>query len=398
MKTPGPRYRGAQPLSELARYRSAVLVALGSLIGAGCASKPKQNDSWLIVPNLWGAVVGAPSTKQSPALDAGLRPLDRLIEDAHKAHDTARQEYEGQMLIHTARKDAVEGRIKQQAKTSGQSLAKIAQELGYLTAPETPKERRYKTNDTTVEKLGELLRDNPRGILAKRDELIGLIASWDREGREGERAFWLQAWNGNPHFDTDRVGRGHVRIENVCVSLIGGIEPGKLIAYLEEATNARANDGMVQRTQVLVYPDHRCGGWRDMSPNKEARDATYAVFEKLAGMNSVVLGAPPADDFAKFPYFRFGLTRKRYSSNGLPTCTGRGSSRKIDGRLYERILRRLDRLDAATTVKEMDVPGFDLHPLHGQPQRYSVHVNGPWCLRFECAGGDALRVDLEQYH
>jgi proteic killer suppression protein len=46
----------------------------------------------------------------------------------------------------------------------------------------------------------------------------------------------------------------------------------------------------------------------------------------------------------------------------------------------------------------MDAPGFDFHPLHGKPQRYSVHVNGPWCLPFEFEGRDALRVDLEQYH
>ncbi len=75
-----------------------------------------------------------------------------------------------------------------------------------------------------------------------------------------------------------------------------------------------------------------------------------------------------------------------------------GASRKIDSRLHERILRRLDRLDAATSVKQTDVPGFDFHPLHGKPQRHSVHVNGPWCLTFEFEGGDALRVDLEQYH
>lgn len=286
---------------------AAALVALGSLIGAQCAIRPKQNDSWLIVPNLWGALVGDPSTKKSPALDAGLRPLDRLIADAHETHEAAKGEHASEMLVYDARKDAIESRVKQQAKKSGQGLAEIARELGDLTAPEAPTERRYKTNDTTVEKLGELLRDNPGGILAKRDELVGLIASWGREGREGERAFWLEAWNGNQHFDTDRIGRGHVRIENVCVSLIGGIQPDKLIAYLEQAANALANDGMLQRFQVLVYPDHRDWEWRDMSPDKETRDAAYAVFEKLAAMDPLALGAAPADDFAKFPYFRFGL-------------------------------------------------------------------------------------------
>jgi plasmid maintenance system killer protein len=32
------------------------------------------------------------------------------------------------------------------------------------------------------------------------------------------------------------------------------------------------------------------------------------------------------------------------------------------------------------------------------PKRYSIHVNGPWCITFEWKQGEALRVDLEQYH
>jgi proteic killer suppression protein len=36
--------------------------------------------------------------------------------------------------------------------------------------------------------------------------------------------------------------------------------------------------------------------------------------------------------------------------------------------------------------------------LQGKPERYSLHVNGPWAITFEWIDGDALRVDLEQYH
>jgi hypothetical protein len=74
--------------------------------------------------------------------------------------------------------------------------------------PDTPVLRRYKTNDSTVEKLGELLRDNPAGLLVQRDELVDLLASWEREDRQGDRAFFLEAWNGDQSFDTDRIGRG----------------------------------------------------------------------------------------------------------------------------------------------------------------------------------------------
>jgi hypothetical protein len=168
-----------------------------------------------------------------------------------------------------------------------------------------PTLRRYKTNDSTVEKLGELLRENPQGFLVLRDELVGLIASWEREGREGERAFFLEAWNGNQSFDTDRIGRGHISIPNVCLSIFGGIQPDKLIVYLEQASNVLANDGMLQRFQLLVYPDMRRWEWRDRGPDKEARDAAFGVFEKLADFDPVVLGASAADQFTKFPHFNF---------------------------------------------------------------------------------------------
>jgi len=89
---------------------------------------------------------------------------------------------------------------------------------------------------------------------------------------------------------------------------------------------------------------------------------------------------------------------KSFRNKALAELWSSGASRKIDSKLHERILRRLDRLDAATSVKQMDVPGFDFHPLHGKPQRYSVHVSGPWCLTFAFERGDAIRIDLEQYH
>lgn len=67
--------------------------------------------------------------------------------------------------------------------------------------------------------------------------------------------------------------------------------------------------------------------------------------------------------------------------------------------MRDRILRRLDRLDAAQSVAEMNVPGFDFHRLHGfDPPRYSVHVNGPWCITFAFEAGYAEQVDYEQYH
>ncbi|WP_425419047.1 type II toxin-antitoxin system RelE/ParE family toxin [Oricola indica] len=76
-----------------------------------------------------------------------------------------------------------------------------------------------------------------------------------------------------------------------------------------------------------------------------------------------------------------------------------GKRSKIDKKMHARILRRLDRLEVAEKPEEMNLPGFDFYSLQGfKPTRYTVHVNGPWCITFAFEDGDAYAVDWEQYH
>jgi proteic killer suppression protein len=66
--------------------------------------------------------------------------------------------------------------------------------------------------------------------------------------------------------------------------------------------------------------------------------------------------------------------------------------------LIERCRACLSVLDAATSLTDMALPGLGFHRLQGKPVRYALAVNGPWRITFEWAEGDAIRVDLEQYH
>jgi hypothetical protein len=291
---------------------ATVLVALGAIIGARCAMKPKKFDPWIIIPNLWGGIVGLPSAKKSPAINEALKPLNRLIEKAAESLMIASEEYESEKIVFDAERLAIQDSIKQAAKKNSNKkniidLDEKAKELKshQKLAPTAPIPKRYKSNDTTVEKLGELLRDNPGGLLLLRDELVGLISSWDKAGREGDRAFYLEGWNGNSSFDTDRIGRGHIFVQNLCISLFGGIQPDKLTAYLEQSANALGNDGMLQRFQLLVYPDHKPWAWCDRIPNKNARDKAHGLFKALDSFDPVKWGATTPDDHIKFPYFCF---------------------------------------------------------------------------------------------
>jgi toxin HigB-1 len=92
---------------------------------------------------------------------------------------------------------------------------------------------------------------------------------------------------------------------------------------------------------------------------------------------------------------------RTFRSKALAELWSTSRTGKIDLKLHKRVLLRLDRLNVVTAADQMNLPGFNFHALKGSvPTRYTVHVNGPWCITFEfdSVSGDALRVDFEQYH
>ncbi len=89
---------------------------------------------------------------------------------------------------------------------------------------------------------------------------------------------------------------------------------------------------------------------------------------------------------------------KSFKHKGLAELFERGRTRRVRQDLQLRCLRRLEVLDQAELLTDLNVPGFNFHGLHGVPKRYSIHVNGPWCITFDWEEGEAQRVDFEQYH
>ena len=286
---------------------AALLVALGSVIGARCAMKPKRRDDWIVPPNLWGGVVGLPSQKKTPAASAAMRFLDRLEVKAAQELEEQKKFHAAEVAAFEAQESAIKSILKSAVKdpsNPGKLDAAMA-DLRSLQAPEEPHARRFKTSDATVPKLGEILSRNPAGLLVFRDELIGLLSSFDREGNEGDRAFYLEAFNGTGSFSIDRIGRGEITVPNLCLSVFGGIQPDLLERYLSEIVHRLNNDGLMQRFQVLVYPDPVAWEWRDRRPVQGAREAVRDLFGHLATFDPVQDGAAPADDFVKLPYFHF---------------------------------------------------------------------------------------------
>jgi putative DNA primase/helicase len=281
---------------------AAAVVALGSIIGRGCGIHPKCRDDWLVVPNLWGAVIGRPSLMKTPAMMEAFRHLARLEVDAKTIFEAESNHQAAVREVAKAGRMAIIQSITKAVK-AGKDTHELQCRLETMKSEE-PTRTRYQTQDGTTEKIGELLNQNHRGMLVNRDELIGWLRGLERDGREGDRGFYLEAWNGTGSFTYDRIGRGTLDIMSLCLSVFGAITPGNLSDYVYQAKRGgRGDDGLLQRFQMIVWPDDT-KIWKniDRFPSTEERERVWRIFHALA--TNDIPGAVTEEN-ATIPALRF---------------------------------------------------------------------------------------------
>jgi hypothetical protein len=258
-----------------------------SAIGMGCGRRaliqPKAHDcSWDVIAHPWGGIVGPPGVMKSPVISAIFAPLRKIEEEWCREYEVATLAYDE--ALETGKLELAV--FKEQYKSARKRGTDIPERIDSMTSLR-PIERRITTTDPTIEKLHELQRDNPAGISVVRDELTGFLAGLDRPGHESDRAFYLEGWNGDLPYIMDRIGRGSVRVDHLCVTIYGGIQPGRLRAYLADVLrDGPSNDGLIQRFQLLVWPDIK-PGWRytDAPPNAGALKAAEEVYRRITAMD-----------------------------------------------------------------------------------------------------------------
>lgn len=271
-----------------------MLVALSAVIGGRLCIRPKQLDNWTVTPNLWGLIIGRPSTLKSPAMAAALAALNALESEAHAKYDADIRNYQANKTAH----ELAFGHAKKQATNKSGGLHQtnvIAATLAPFMQqePAHPKRTRYMVNDVTVEKLGEILAENPNGVLLFRDELKGFLAELEGEENATKRAFVLQAWTGDGSYNFDRIGRGHIHIPRAILSVLGTTQPGVIEAHLASAIRGGVgDDGLIQRFQLAVYPDESASsGLVDKLPDIEAIEHVFSVFRQLSTLDPASIGA-----------------------------------------------------------------------------------------------------------
>ena len=289
---------------------ASAMAALGSVIGRKVAIRPKARDNWTVTANQWALVVGRPGAMKSPAIEEALKPVKRLAARALDEFKAVEADYRARAKAEKLRGEEFEKRARKALATDpGADVSHLLRE----TDDQAPMLRRYIAVDSNAASLGELHRQNPNGLLVHQDEIVSLLRSLDRDDQAEARGFYLTGWNGDSAYTFDRIGRGlNLHIPGVCLSLLGGTQPGRLAEYVRHAVGGgTSDDGLVQRFGMLVWPD-ASGEWRNVDrwPDTAAKSSAFGVFDRLDAMTAEDVGATQ-DVYAEtgapegLPYVRF---------------------------------------------------------------------------------------------
>lgn len=287
---------------------AAMLVALAALIGCRIGIRPRRFDNWLVVPNLWGCVVGRPALKKSQAIQTAEGEI-RAIETRERERLAPAIQNAGiDALMAEWRIKGLKAGITRALRDGDDTGARgLAETLRTIEERRPPVPRRIITTDATIEKLCDMLNEHPSGMLLWVDELVGWMRALDRHEKAGVRQQFLTLWNGQGRLNIDRIGRGETVVESPCLGLFGCCTPGGLSDYVTAAkAGGRGDDGLLQRLQVTVWPDPPTVHIPvDRFPDFEAQRNLRAVFESFADLAPSTFGGRDEFDSGEIPWLRF---------------------------------------------------------------------------------------------
>ncbi len=288
---------------------SAIIVC-ANVIGYRCRVKPKQNADWMVTPNLWGMLIGNPSERKSPVADQFLKPLRSLQGNYHKVFIEKYKKYKEELKYQSLAEKAKDKVLKAAYGKSDEDALQKAEAMMIPSIGDEPTEERFIINDATTEAVGQIMSKNTRTVLQYRDELSGFFSSFSKAGHEGDRAFYLEAFQGDSSYSYDRITRGSIHIEYLSIGLFGTIQPSVLEKHLL-SSKGKSNDGLAQRMQLSVFSDDNYRPYADDPFDAEAREGAYTVIKKLADADFELWGATN-DPFDPIPYFSFSSDIQKY--------------------------------------------------------------------------------------
>lgn len=251
---PGPLARFVDEASRALGCDPAyvALPALAVCAGAiGNSRAIELRKGWVEPSVLWTAPVGESGTLKTPAFNVALWPLYAGESERRERHRLA----------------VVQWQRRRESEEADDA--------------EKPILSRPFCSDVTVERLAEILQENPRGLLVAREELGGWLGSFGRykpSQAQGDVPFWLSAYGASPiTYDRKKGDNRSIHVARAALSVTGTIQPGVLARAL---TPEHFEAGLASRL-LMALPERRRKEWTDAAVSDEVKEGYGALVAGL---------------------------------------------------------------------------------------------------------------------
>jgi hypothetical protein len=241
------------------------LVGLPALaVVAGCIGNSRAlrlKKGWTETAIVWTVSVAPSGALKSPAFGAAVDPLLEIQMEQTDAHQQEQDDY-------------------QQALKEWREKKRDERGAEPNKPPSTPC---YITSDATIEAVGELLRDNPRGLLLARDELDGWFQGFTRNKKSGatDRPHWLELSRaGTLRLHRVTRERGPLSVRRACCSITGTIQP----VILAQALDRDAMAAGVGARFLMSAPPRRPRRWTEAEVSEELTDRYTKLLRGLLSL------------------------------------------------------------------------------------------------------------------
>jgi hypothetical protein len=233
-----------------------LLALLSGLVGQSRHIQIKKN--WTEAGNLWIALAALSGAGKTPVMQAFFKELHKLECEEQRAFDRRWAQYE-KALDEYKNNNSVEPPVK-------------------------PKRKQIIVDDITIEALGNVHNDNPKGVLWLVDELAGMLFDQDKysSSKGGTKTRLLSA-HSRGHWKTNRSSEKarNISIPHACVSIFGGIQPNMISKVFDIKDGTDFDSGFIPRFLFIRAVSDEPATWNDFIFSDESLGLIKKITDKL---------------------------------------------------------------------------------------------------------------------
>ncbi len=245
-----------------------LLAALAAAVGN--ARRVRLRRGWPEPAIVWAVTIGESGSHKSPGFNAALSPVFDRQRKAMKLHAEAFAAYEADRAASELARKTVEKKPEARSERTPPPAP-----------PAEPVLASYWIDDTTIEAVGKILADNPRGTLCAVEELAAWFGAFDRyakSGKGGDAPKWLRMHGGGAvRIDRKNGSPRTLLVPRAAISVTGTIQPGTLRRMLGDAER----EGGLAARLFFACPPRRPKRWTDAELSPAAEAALADLFARL---------------------------------------------------------------------------------------------------------------------